>query len=114
MEADGAISATVTLDWSDPLWSDAGGSAGYLHRIAVRRQSAGLGAVILAWAADIVRQRGLAAMRLDCVSSNGQLCAYYEAAGFVHRGEVAVAGAPGQRLAAGPSTLVSRYELRLS
>jgi hypothetical protein len=28
---DGTISATVTVDWSDPVWGDAGGSAGYLH-----------------------------------------------------------------------------------
>jgi hypothetical protein len=38
--------------------------------------------------------------------------AYYEAAGFVHRGDVTVAGAPGQRLDEGPVTVVSRYEQR--
>jgi hypothetical protein len=52
-------------------------------------------------------------VRLDCVASNGRLRAYYEAAGFIHRGDVTVAGAPGQRLAEGPVTVVSRYELRL-
>ena len=36
-----------------------------------------------------------------------------EAAGFTHHGDATVAGAPGQRLAEGPVTVVSRYELRL-
>ena len=79
----------------------------------MRRQAAGLGAVILAWAADAARQRGCEALRLDCVAFNPRLRAYYEAAGFVHRGDVTVAGAPGQRLDTGPTVLVSRYELPL-
>jgi GNAT superfamily N-acetyltransferase len=110
---DGMLSGTVTLDWSDPVWSDAGGAAAYVHRLAVRRQAAGLGAVILAWAADTARQRCCQALRLDCVAFNPRLRAYYEAAGFAHRGDVTVAGAPGQRLDTGPTVLVSRYELLL-
>ena len=113
VEAGGAIEATVTLDWSDPVWADTEGSAGYLHRMAVRRQGAGLGPVIIAWAADLSRQRGCGALRLDCVSSNGRLRAYYEKAGFAHRGDVTVGGAPGQRLKDGPVTQVSRYEMPL-
>lgn len=109
----GAIEATVTLDWSDPVWADTEGSAGYLHRMAVRRQGAGLGRVILAWAADVALQHGCGALRLDCVSSNGRLRAYYEKAGFAHRGDVTVGGAPGQRLKDGPLTQVSRYEMPL-
>jgi GNAT superfamily N-acetyltransferase len=111
--ADGAIAATVTLDWSDPVWLDAGGSAAYVHRMAVRRHAAGLGSVILAWAADVARRRGCGALRLDCVASNGRLRAYYEAAGFAHRGNVTVGGAPGQRLDDGPVTQISRYEMPL-
>jgi len=113
VRVDGAISGTVTLDWADPIWGDVGGAAAYVHRMAVRRQAAGLGAAILAWAADTARQRGRPALRLDCVAFNPRLRAYYEAAGFVHRGDVTVAGAPGQRLDTGPTVLVSRYELRL-
>ena len=112
VSVDGTLSGTVTLDWSDTIWSDAGGAA-YLHRMAVRREAAGLGAAILAWAADAARRHGRTALRLDCVASNDRLRAYYEAAGFVHRGDVTVAGAPGQRLDTGPTVLVSRYELRL-
>ena len=112
VRVDAALSGTVTLDWADPIWSD-DGTAAYVHRMAVRRQAAGLGAVILGWAADAARQHGREALRLDCVASNVRLRAYYEAAGFVHHGDVTVAGAPGQRLDTGPAVLVSRYELRL-
>ncbi len=108
------ISATVTLDRADRVWDGVPGSALYVHRMAVRRQAAGLGAVILAWAAAVARERDLEALRLDCVASNGRLRAYYEAAGFAHRGDATVAGAPGQRLDEGPVTVVSRYELRLA
>lgn len=104
--------ATVTLDGADSVWDGLAGRALYVHRMAVRRQSAGVGAAVLAWAAGVARERGLEALRLDCVASNDRLRAYYEAAGFIHRGDVTVAGAPGQRLDEGPVTVVSRYELR--
>lgn len=107
------ICATVTLDGADSVWDRLPGRALYVHRMAVRRRSAGLGAVILAWAAGVARERGLESLRLDCVASNDRLRAYYEAAGFIHRGDATVAGAPGQRLDEGPVTVVSRYERRL-
>lgn len=107
------MSATVTLDQADAVWDGLAGRALYVHRMAVRRQAAGLGGAILAWAAGVARERGREALRLDCVASNSRLRAYYEAAGFVHRGDATVAGAPGQRLAEGPVTVVSLYELRL-
>jgi GNAT superfamily N-acetyltransferase len=112
--AGGTVSGTVTLDQCDSVWDGLPGAAAlYVHRMAVRRSASGLGAVILRWAAGIARQQGREALRLDCVASNGRLRAYYEAAGFVHRGDVTVAGAPGQRLDEGPVTVVSRYERRL-
>ncbi|GII82005.1 N-acetyltransferase [Sphaerisporangium rufum] len=104
---------TVTLDWSDPLWADTGGVAGYMHRMAVRRRAAGLGPRILGWAAEAARQQGATFLRLDCVRSNDRLRAYYAAQGFAHRGDVPVGGAPGQRAAGGPVTWVSRYERAL-
>ncbi|MEE6258401.1 GNAT family N-acetyltransferase [Plantactinospora sonchi] len=107
------VAATFTLDWSDPLWNDIGGNAGYLHRSAVRRSTAGLGTLLLAWAGDTVRRHGRDALRLDCVATNRRLRDYYESAGFLHRGDVTVGGAPGQRRKDGPTTPVSRYELPL-
>jgi GNAT superfamily N-acetyltransferase len=110
----GTASGTVTLDLRDPVWDAVPGAAAlYVHRMAVRRSAAGLGAVILDWTAGFARERGLEALRLDCVASNRRLRAYYEAAGFTHRGDATVAGAPGQRLDEGPVTVVSRYEQRL-
>jgi hypothetical protein len=82
--------------------------------LAVLDEAAGLGAVILGWAAAFARDRDLEALRLACVASNGRLRAYYEAAGFAHCGDVTVAGAPGQRLDQGPVTVVSRYQRRLA
>ncbi|GAB2582305.1 hypothetical protein GCM10027168_13860 [Streptomyces capparidis] len=106
----GEVAGTATLDWSDPLWTDVEGSAGYLHRMAVRRRWAGLGAAVLDWAGDTARGHGKEALRLDCVSGNHRLRAYYEARGFHHRGDAPVGGAPGQRARGGPVTWVSRYE----
>jgi hypothetical protein len=104
----------VTVDLADRVWDGVPGRALYLHRMAVRRRAAGLGAAILAWAADVARGQGRDALRLDCVASNKGLRGYYEAAGFTHRDDVTVRGAPGQRLDEGPTTVVSRYELRLA
>ncbi|GAA2407788.1 GNAT family N-acetyltransferase [Nonomuraea africana] len=108
-----ATAGTLTLDWADPLWADAGGAAGYVHRMAVRRQAAGLGALLLDWSADTARCNGRHLLRLDCVAANAGLRAYYEARGFLHRGDAPVGGAPGQRRDDGPRTYVSRYELTL-
>ena len=113
VDVDGRISGTVTVDFSDPVWSDVGGSAAYVHRMAVSRRERGLGGVILAYVEDFARQRGCDALRLDCVASNDRLRGYYEAAGFAYRGDVSVGGAPGQRLDTGPVTRVSRYEMLL-
>ncbi|WP_377268790.1 GNAT family N-acetyltransferase [Peterkaempfera sp. SMS 1(5)a] len=112
---DGRLAATVTLDWADPLWGDDPAPAGYLHRMAVRRHAAGLdlGHRMIDWAAQAVLGRGRRQLRLDCVSANRPLRAWYEAAGFVHRGDATVGGAPGQRLQDGAVTVVSRYELAL-
>jgi hypothetical protein len=107
------ISATVTLDQADSVWDGPPGRALYVHRMAVRREAAGLGGAILTWAAGVARERDRESLRLDCVASIARLRGYYEAAGFVHCGDATVAGAPGQRLDEGPVTLVSRYELRL-
>lgn len=49
VEIEDRMAGTVTVDWSDPLWADVGGTAGYIHRMAVRRWAAGLGGVILGW-----------------------------------------------------------------
>lgn len=99
--------ATFALDWTGPLWPD-DGAAGYLHRFAVRRGHAGIGATLLDWVDGEVRRQGRELLRLDCGTGNGRLRDYYEAAGFEHRGDVeipesATLWSPGR-------PLVSRYE----
>jgi hypothetical protein len=104
------VVATLTLDWSDPVWADDGRASGYLHRMAVRRHGAGLGRRLLGWAAGMTHVSGREFLRLDCVAANRGLRAYYAAAGFAHRGDVAVGGPPGRRDPGGPITVVSRFE----
>jgi GNAT superfamily N-acetyltransferase len=89
-EAGGVAVGTFRLDWADPMWTDlpAHDEAGYLHRFAVARSRAGLGAALLERADEEVRRRGRHLLRLDCMADNPRLREYYEAAGFAHRGEV--------------------------
>jgi len=108
---DGELAATITLEWADPMWGPDDGSAGYVHRLAVRRGASGLGLHLLRWAASEVCQRERSLLRLDCVTSNPMLRSYYESAGFQHGGDVEVGGAPGQRDTAAPLTLISRYQV---
>jgi GNAT superfamily N-acetyltransferase len=110
---DRRLTGTVTLSWSDPMWPD-DGAAGYVHRLAVRRDAAGLGRRLLDWAAATAIGAGRDRLRLDCVAWNQRLRGYYEAAGFVYRGDSEVRGAPGQRAATGSVTVVSRFERLLA
>jgi GNAT superfamily N-acetyltransferase len=107
--------ATITVSNADPLWPDEGGSARYLHRLAVRRSHAGLGSALLTWADDRARRDGAHQLRLDCVASNADLRAYYRAAGFIHRGDRRVGGPPGSRDDRSTDrTVVALFERRLS
>lgn len=80
--------ATVTLQWSDPMfWGDRT-DAGFLHRMGVRRSNAGLGAGILQWASAEVLARGRQYLCLDCLSTNDRLRRYYEDHGYSMVGEL--------------------------
>jgi len=109
----GEAVGTFTLQWEDVAWSDHhDDDAGYVHRLAVRRGSKGLGRVLLGRAADLVRDEGRHFLRLDCVSANEALRAYYAGLGFEPRGEVVVPGATGQQLLGGGTDVtISRFEL---
>ncbi|WP_456284332.1 GNAT family N-acetyltransferase [Microbacterium sp. JZ101] len=84
------IEATVRVLDDDPLfWPDAeGDDAGYIHGLMVARSRAGegLGGRVLAFAEGMIRSRGWAAARLDCVASNADLRSYYEGRGYVFQG----------------------------
>lgn len=88
---DGFPVATLYIRWEDPLpWGQTGldGQAGYVHGFAVRRcvGGHGVGAALLAWAADLIAARGRPLIRLDTSDDNPAICAYYERLGFVSRG----------------------------
>lgn len=79
--------ATCWLTEDDPImWGERPPDALYLHRLAVRREAAGAGRLLLAWAEAAVLARGRRLLRLDCVAANHALCAYYERAGYRCRG----------------------------
>jgi GNAT superfamily N-acetyltransferase len=87
----GETAGTLALLWSDPLfWGEQPPVAGYVHAIAVRREFAGIGPKLLDWAAQRVREAGRELLRLDCLSENAALRAYYERHGFVHRCDTTV------------------------
>ena len=92
------------------MWTD-DGAAGYLHRLAVRRAAAGLGARLLAWTGTAVRERGRGLLRLDCPADNTPLRAYYDRARFRHVGDVELPGAAA--LWSPPRTMLSLYERNL-
>jgi ribosomal protein S18 acetylase RimI-like enzyme len=82
---------TFTLQWSDELfWPGASEAAGYIHRIAVRREARSLGTVLLKFAERITAATGRKLLRLDCFSGNSALCGYYERAGFVRRADIEI------------------------
>ena len=84
---------TFTLQWSDELfWPGSTDAAGYIHRIAVRREARGLGVELLKFAERATAATGRKLLRLDCFSGNAALCGYYERAGFVRVTDVAVEG----------------------
>jgi ribosomal protein S18 acetylase RimI-like enzyme len=101
----GAPAGTVTLAWDDrTVWPDAPeGDAGYVHGLAVARAFAGqqIGLAILRWAEGYIAAQGKPFVRLDCNGDNPALRAYYERAGYTHRGDVSV------------GRLASRYEKRV-
>jgi GNAT superfamily N-acetyltransferase len=89
--ADGVTVATFSLLPEDQLfWPEAPADALYLHRFAVRasHSGAGIGAAALDFIAAETRRAGRRFVRLDALRDNAGIRAYYERAGFEHRGDV--------------------------
>ncbi len=94
--------ATFSLPTIDTrFWPDAGDDALYLHRFGVSRHGAGIGRRAVEWMAEEARRRGRSYLRLDCLAENPDIRRYYEARGFLERGETTVDG-----------TRFSLYEMR--
>jgi ribosomal protein S18 acetylase RimI-like enzyme len=75
---------TVDADADVELWGEPGREAGYVHRLAVARNFAGvgIGAALLEFASDQVARWGMAWLRLDCNKDNEELQNYYRRNGF--------------------------------
>jgi ribosomal protein S18 acetylase RimI-like enzyme len=84
------IIAALALQWSDEFfWGVQPDDAGYVHRLVVRRDRAGtgIGAALVDWASERVREAGRVCLRLDASADNLPLGSYYERLGFTYRGE---------------------------
>jgi ribosomal protein S18 acetylase RimI-like enzyme len=82
----GELVGSLTVAWEDLLiWGESDTPAGYIHMLMVDRAYAGngVGRSILGWAEGQIAASGRRVARLDCATSNGRLCGYYEQAGYV-------------------------------
>ena len=113
---DAQVVGTFTLQWIDELfWPGDADEAGYIHRIAVRREARGLGIELLKSAERITASAGRKLLRLDCYAGNDALCSYYERAGFVRRSDIEVAGLAAATVPASNVRFMARqYEKSLS
>src|ERR1019366_4311102 len=75
---DGETAGTVTLQWSDPIfWGDRA-NAGFIHRLAISRNHAGIGKHVVAWAERQVVAAGREYLCLDILSPNARVRRSYE------------------------------------
>lgn len=78
---------TLSLSWDDlAVWGEQPPIAGYVHGLAISRSEGGhgLGRALLDWASRRAAAAGKPLLRLDCVTDNPALRAYYERAGFTY------------------------------
>lgn len=87
---DGELIGGLLVMWSDRhFWGDRDGGAGYTHGLLVDRgyKGRGLGRRLLTFAEDHIRTGGRRVARLDTVSTNAAVRAYYRVAGYREVGE---------------------------
>ncbi|TGA94440.1 GNAT family N-acetyltransferase [Streptomyces sp. MZ04] len=104
------VAGAYEIWWADePAWGVQPPVAGYVHRLMTRRGApAGTGRALLSRAEQRIAEAGLDRCRLDCVTSNPRLRAYYEGAGYAVVGEL-----PGKVAADGSTYGVLLLEKRL-
>ncbi len=82
----GIIGAAVLLE-EDERWEDCREvPAYYVHNLVTAISARGAGGRLLDFAGGLARDRGKAALRLDCAVDTQKLNAYYESRGFMPRG----------------------------
>jgi GNAT superfamily N-acetyltransferase len=87
MYADGVPAATFILQWKDPLYYPdvPDGTAGFIHKVAIRRAFAGKGLFgpILDFCRQACRERGIGQIQLETDATRPALMRFYERQGFV-------------------------------
>ncbi|WP_330296108.1 GNAT family N-acetyltransferase [Streptomyces sp. NBC_00503] len=89
-DGDGHAVGAYELWWCDEeAWGIQPPVAGYVHRLMVERETApaGAGRRLLEHAERRIARTGRERARLDCVSTNPRLIAYYQGAGYRVVGE---------------------------
>ncbi|MEV1018790.1 GNAT family N-acetyltransferase [Streptomyces sp. NPDC050264] len=88
-DSGGQVAGGYELWWTDEAaWGARPPVAGYVHRLMVRRGAPpGTGGELLAHAERRIAGTGRVLCRLDCVSTNPRLRAYYERRGYTVTGE---------------------------
>ncbi|MGW0394989.1 N-acetyltransferase family protein [Streptomyces sp. NPDC003042] len=89
-DGDGHTVGAYELWWSDEeAWGIQPPVAGYVHRLMVEREAApaGAGRRLLEHAERRIARTGRERARLDCLSTNPRLLAYYQGAGYRVAGE---------------------------
>ncbi|MFI5617406.1 GNAT family N-acetyltransferase [Streptomyces sp. NPDC051567] len=89
-EGNGRVCGAYELWWSDEdAWGVQPPVAGYVHRLMTERTAApaGAGRRMLEHAERRIARTGRERARLDCVSANPRLLAYYQRAGYRVVGE---------------------------
>ncbi|WP_430542111.1 GNAT family N-acetyltransferase [Streptomyces roseofulvus] len=83
-ESGGRVAGAWELWWDDEAaWGPQPPVAGYVHRLMVDRAApAGTGRLLLAAAERRAAEAGRTRLRLDCLTANAKLTAYYERAGY--------------------------------
>ncbi|WP_181774574.1 GNAT family N-acetyltransferase [Amycolatopsis pittospori] len=77
--------ATCVVAEADPVfWGINPESAYYLGRLAVAREAAGIGRLIVDWVGERAAEAGKSFIRLATASDNPTLRGFYERAGFEH------------------------------
>lgn len=78
--------ATLLLSFEDSFfWPDiSANTSGFIHKVAIRRQFAGkkLTKLLIDFATDICREKGISCIRLDCDANRKELCVFYASIGF--------------------------------
>lgn len=90
---DSKVVGMFRLQWNDePFWGVQEDNAGYVHSFTTDRQhqGQGLGRQILTLIEEMCKKNHKRYVRLDCGAHIEKLCQYYEKAGYVSVGEVAL------------------------